>query len=576
MLLFTMTSCDMDVFDIGKDPAKGTTYKSDDLSPISDMLAADGRFGEFVNTIKAAGLYSGFNQSSAGVSYTVFAPTDEAMAKYETALGSKVADMGQDYARSFVLYHAMNDSILPDAFITKANITNLTRDKINVTVDTEHTGEAILTNSNSQAQVVEMGLSASNGKIYVLSSALTPLVETVYNRLEKDNSYGIFLAAVKESNWDKMLNTISDTLVAEDGTKNIINRNFSVLGVTDETFGKAGISSVEQLKQKLVADNQEDGLSADSLLRAYVGYHIVQSKNTVAQLGAVQGESTSRLWSTGAQNLVFTLSTDLSEDGTPVNYTINPASSSPTHFVEAKSNVLALNGYLHQVDNWMPVWEPTQQTVVWDLADDNEIKTIVEESGLEYQPAAVPSKQEKTSISNASCIQHTETNSSNSNFGIVTYYTVSAFTQKALEAGAHQANNNDCVVFNLGNTGTATMTTPTIVRGKYRVKLDVVYNTTQNFMRTKSDGSGGTLEVTFDGKNKTFVAPYTQVAVIPAPGSTLKNPLPGVYTTTLLDEIEFDSTSSHTFTFKVKDGAATSNKNFSLQFDTITFVPVKD
>ena len=148
----------------------------------------------------------------------------------------------------------------------------------------------------------------------------------------------------------------------------------------------------------------------------------------------------------------------------------------------------------------------------------------------------------------------------------MTYYTVSAFTQKALEAGAHQANNNDCVVFNLGNTGTATMKTPTLVRGKYKVFLDVVYTSTQSFMRVKSDGSGGTLEVSFDGKDKKYVAPYTQVTSV----------FPGVYTTTLLDEIEFDSTSSHTFTFKVKDGAATSNKNFSLQFDTITFVPVKD
>lgn len=574
MLLFTMTSCDMDVFDIGKDPAKGTSFKSDESSPISDVLASDGRFGEFVNTIKAAGLYSGFNQSSDGVSYTVFAPTDEAMAKFETALGSKVADMGEEYARSFVLYHAVKDSILPDAFITKTSITNLTRDKINVTIDTEHAGEATLTNSNSQAQVVEMGISASNGKIYVLSSALTPLVETVYDRLNKDQNYSIFLQAVKDANWDKKLNTISDTVLTEDGKTTVINRNYSVLGVTDKTFAEAGISNLDQLKQKLVAANKEEGLSADSLLRAYVGYHVVQSKNTVAALGTMQGESTSRLWSTGAQNLVFTLSADNDKEDMASRYTINPASTTPTHFVESGSNVLALNGYLHQVDNWMPVWEPDQQTVVWDLADDNEIKTIVEESGSDYQPVEIPKKAVVTSISSASCIQHTETETRNTSFGIVNYYTVGQYTALALANGAHQANNNDCVVFNLGNTGTATMKTPTIVRGKYKVKLDVVYSTTQNFMRTKSDGSGGTLEVTFDGKNKTFVAPYTQVAV--APGSTLKNPLPGVYTTVLYDEIEFDSTSTHTFSFKIKDGAASSNRNFSLQFDTITFEPVKD
>lgn len=570
MLLFTTSSCDMDVFNIGADPSKDTVYKSDDLSPISNTLESDGRFTEFVNTIKAAGLYNGLNQSSAGVSYTVFAPTDDAMAQYEKALGSKVSDMGLDYARSFVLYHAMNDSILPENFINKKSITNLTRDNIQVSIDKENAGEAILTNSNSSAHVVEMGISASNGKIYVLSGALTPLVETVYNRLEKDARYSLFLDAVKEAGWDKQLNTITDTVATDDGKLTTINRNYSVLGVTNDTYTAAGISSLDQLKQKLVADDKE-GLSADSLLRAYVGYHILSSKSTVDNIGAVQGESLSRLWSTCAKNLVFTLTTDTSVEDMASRYTIN-AAGQPTHFVESGSNVLALNGYLHQVDNWMPVWAPAQQTVVWDLADDNEIKGIVEDYGIEYQPKETPKKQEKASLSYATCFTHTETSSANNNFGVITYYTVTAYTALALQSGAHQANNNDCVVFNVGNTGTVSMKTPTIIRGKYRVKLDVVYTSSHNFMRQKTDGSGGTLEVSFDGANKKFIAPYTEVTK----ASSRTTPLPGVYTTTLYDEIEFDATSSHTFEFKVKDGAASTNKNFSLQFDTITFEPITE
>lgn len=564
-----LASCDSSVFDIGSDPAAGSTFKFDESSPISNTLESDGRFSQFVNVLNVAGLYSALNQSSDGVSYTVFAPTDEAMTKYETALGGKIIDKGQQYARSFVLYHTVQDSIQKDQFVNKTSVTNLTKDKISIKIDENNSGQAILTNNNSQAQVIEMGLSASNGKIYVLSSALTPLVETLYDRLAAGNDYRIMFDAVKEAGWDKTLNTVTDTITTEDG-ETTVNRNYTLLAVTDATYGKAGITSVEQLKQKLVERNQESGIAADSLLRAYVGYHVVASKNTLSSMGAVVGGNTSRLWSTGATNLVFTLQTDTTQTTVTERYAINAASETPVHFVEGKTDILALNGYMHEVDNWMPVWDPAQQTVVWDLADDNEIKSIVEEAEVEYQPAEAGNKQQWVRLNKANCITYTETSTANTTFGPVTYYTTLKPVDMALASGAKQANNNDCIVFNLGNTGTASMQTPTLVRGKYKVLLDVVYTASHNFMRQKTDGSGGTLEVTFDGKDKVFVAPYTQVT------STSKVVLPGVYTTVLYDEIEFDSTASHTFMFKVKDGAASTNKNFSLQFDTITFVPVED
>lgn len=569
-VMLLLASCDSAVFDIGSDPAKGSTFKSDETSPISITLEQDGRFSEFVNVLNVANLYNALNQSSDGVSYTVFAPTDEAMAKFEAALGHKVVDMSTDYARSFVLYHTVKDSIQADQFVNKTSVTNLSKDKINIQIDEQHSGQAILSNNNSQAQVTEMGLPASNGKIYVLSSALTPLVETLYDRLKNNGDYSLMQQVIEDTGWAKALNTVSDT-VKVDGQESVVNRNYTILAVSNATFASANISSVEQLKQKLVEQSKDKTLSADSLLRAYVGYHIISSKNTVNAMGAVQGNNVSRLWSTNAKNLVFTLATDTTKTDMVDRYAINSASGAPVHFVENGSNVLALNGYLHQLDSWMPVWEPAQQTVVWDLADDNVIKSIVEDASVEYQPAVATSKQQVVSLSKASCFTHTETETANTNFAPICYYTTAKPNDLAIQYGAKQANNNDCIVFNLGNTGTASMKTPTLVRGKYKVLLDVVYTSTHNFMRMKTDGSGGTIEVTFDDADKIFVAPYTQIKSN-KPGVFL----PGVYTTVLYDEIEFDSTASHTFSFKVKDGAASTNRNFSLQFDTITFVPVED
>ena len=129
------------------------------------------------------------------------------------------------------------------------------------------------------------------------------------------------------------------------------------------------------------------------------------------------------------------------------------------------------------------------------------------------------------------------------------------------------ANNYDRVVFNLGYMGKVSMRTPTIVRGKYKVELTIVFMTGNNFMRQQSDGNGGLLKMTFDDsdKNTIFTAPYTKVP----------SALPGVYTSTLYEEIEFEETASHSFSFVVLDPAASTNSNFSLQFDCIKFTPIE-
>ena len=87
-------------------------------------------------------------------------------------------------------------------------------------------------------------------------------------------------------------------------------------------------------------------------------------------------------------------------------------------------------------------------------------------------------------------------------------------------------------------------------------------------MRQQTDGNGGLLKLTFDDseENTIFTAPYTKVPSI----------LPGVYTSTLYEEIEFPETASHQMSFVILDPAASTNSNFSLQFDCIRFIPIEE
>ena len=551
---FFVSSCDKDVIDINSDPFKDQTYTNTLVSPISTFLGEQGGYDEYVNALRYSGMFDALNQSSSGVSFTAFVPTNDAMKAFYKRRGvDSLRQLEAEYMRQFILYHTVKDSILPDAFVLKKSVQNLSGDEIKIEIDSVHAGEATL---NGEGRVVEMGLSAFNGKVYVLSSAMTPLVETIYDRVVNGGTSSIMAEALRATGWDKKLSTVVDTTFNEERQRVITHYYYTLLNVSDATFGKAGIGSFDQLKTRLKNDDQQ-GLTEDSLLREYVGYHILQNQYATSDLGAISGSEVTRIWSTAATNQVFTVTTDTLATDEAKKYTLN-ASAQQALFVPTASNVLAKNGYVHELDGWLPIWEPEQTTVLWDVADYTDIKNIVETEY--YQPAEPTSSEQRYRVANATCFEYEagESGSKNTSYSDIDYVTC---TNK------FKANNNDRIVFNLGYMGSVSMKTPTIVRGKYRVEIDFVYTSSQSFMRTQSDGNGGLLKVCFDddADQTAFKAPYTTVSSIQQ----------GVYSTTLYDEVEFPQTASHKFSFTILDPAASTNKGFSIQIDCIRFVPIK-
>lgn len=555
-LALMLNACDKDVFDINSDPFKGQAFAGLTDSPIATYLTEQEGYEEYVSLLRYSNMFNALNQSSEGTSFTAFVPNNEAMQEFYLRRGvDSLKGLTPEYARQFVLYHTVKDSILPDDFILKNSVQNLNNDVISIQIDSTKAGQALL---NDEGQIVEMGLSAYNGKIYVLSRAMTPLVETIYDRILEKGSSKIMIDALNATGWNNELNTVVDTVVNEDGSRTVTNRYYTMLDVTDATFAKAGINSLSDLKSKLKSTSKEN-FDEDSLLRQYVGYHILQNSYTTDALGAMSGSSTTRIWGASAKNQVFTVSYDSLATNEADMYILNAAGEA-ARFVTEQKNVLAKNGYLHELDNWLPVWEPDQAEVLWDLADYTEIRNLVGDQN--YQPSEPTSSEERTPIATAACFEYEvgESGSSNRNYGYIDYVTC--------KSNLKAANNLDRVVFNLGYMGKVTMPTPTIVRGKYRVELSIVYLTNHNFMRQLSDGNGGLLKLTFDDseENTIFTAPYTKVT----------SALPGVYTSTLYEEIEFTETASHNLSFVILDPAASTNSNFSLQFDCIRFIPIEE
>lgn len=561
-----LTSCDKDVFD--PSDHEGGAYKSSLYSPIAEYLETEENFSEYTKALRYSGTFNALNQSTSGVSFTALVPTNAAMQEFYARRGvSSLEELTPDYVRHFVLYHTMPDSITVDKFVTRTSLTNLEGETMSVWIDPENAGEAVI---GDEARITEMGLSASNGKIYVLSKVLTPLVETVFDRVDKADGCSIMSEALKESGWKKDLSIVADTTV-EDGRKIIRKRYYTFLNVSDATFGAAGIRSLSDLTSKL-RDADTRGLTTDSLLREYVAYHVMPNAYTLADLGGAEGEVTSRIFGSNARNQIMSLAFDGNEPQIENRFTFN-AEGTPASFVVGGCDIQGKNGYVHTLTSWLPVWEPHQTEVTWDFADYAEIKAVVTDAGIEYAPVEVADKEYKLNSVKTSVYTYEvgEGGKGSTSYGEGISYSTPKYTRLPSTADPEVVTpygyRNDMVIFNVGYMGKASVKTPVLVKGKYKVELCYYYATGLNFIRTQGSGSnGGLISIQFDDNAdaKGFFSPYKLVPTSAA----------GFYKMTLFEGLTFDETSDHMFQLTVMDPAASTNSSFYLAFDYIKFTPI--
>lgn len=530
-----------------EDPYKDSTYQVYDENPISSYLSDQSEYSEWVSILKYANMFNALNQ--ADQDFTAFVPNNEAVTAFYQKNGvASIEELGAEYAKSLVLFHTVLDTISVDDFINSTSITNLSKDQLSIQIDSTTAGEAIL---NGEARVTQMAFSVSNGVIYFLADVMTPLVETVYERVAQNESYSIMREALDATGWADSLNTLADTTYL-DGVQSVSKRYYTFLAVTNASFAQEGIQNLSDLKTTLGAgENVQD--SANALFQ-YVAYHILQSNYTLENLTSFNGADTSSIWDTAADNQVMMVTLDsLSQEKFFLNQLGTPA-----NFVVESSDVLAKNGFLHEISGYLPIWEPQQATVLWDLTDYGDVRNLVPTEI--YQPAAPVSSEDNLNIFDAASYvaEVSASGVSNRTYNYLAYVTC--------KTNLRDANYFDRLVINLGYLGHVTMRTPTLVKGKYRVDLKFVYLSDHAFMRTMSDGNGGLMKISFDGDHVANVSPYT----------TVTRTLAGVYDATLYDEIEFETTAKHDFKIIIMDPAASTNSKFSLQLDCITFTPITE
>ncbi|WP_159518447.1 fasciclin domain-containing protein [Sunxiuqinia indica] len=555
MVFLIVFSCD--------DPYENDNFVVYDLDPAATYLESrQDEFSKWIDILKYADLYNAVNQASK--SFTLFVPNNDAVDAFLAKNGAaSVTDLDPEYAKALVRFHVIEGEISQKEFLIGGKLTKTTisGDYLSVSFDDSGDAEGGINSVyiNDEALVNELANTVTNGFVYTLNDVLTPLVETVYDRLNENESYSIFKEAVEATGWDETLNTVYDTVQTEFGGTTVLKKNYTMFVVSNSTFGDAGVSSLADLAQKVEAS--ADYESSDNALNQYVAYHLLSSSKYITDLLSFSEGDSTAIWSTLAPKQV--LSTHDFSGSYYVNYDV--ATSSGIGLVSDKTDMPAKNGILHEVDSYMPVFAPAPRTVIWDVADYDDVASVVNEYGASQELGDIY----QTAQSSEYWIAFHDNDAIESYYNLKVNSTSADYPQlgylvtKSSDGGAtnsYGAYKNDMLIVNLGYLGTVSMKSPVLLKGKYKVEL--YYASAGSLAPFVSGGS--LCKVSLDQTNN-------EVYVYDGAAASV-----GIYDMVLFDEVDFEETDSHEFKIVLLDSRATTHNKYRLQLDYVKFTPIND
>ena len=278
--------------------------------------------------------------------YTFFAPDNDAFQKFceDNGKGS-VEDFEKDYLVTLVRYHLI-DVELESSYFRDGAIPDTTYSGDYLVITFSEGGlETILVND---ALITERDIYVENGIIHRIDKVLTPLVGSIFDRIQEFEAFSIFREALEITGLEDTLD-----LIRIDLNEDIFIRSrFTVFAEPDETYRENGISSVNDL-----VDKYSDGL------HQYMAYHIVPGLHFLNEIDSFN-------YPTLAENMLINVKL---ENQVYLNWHQEEDGGKPNEkfitVIEENSNLQAKNGVLHEIDNIMEPYEPDPAYLVIDLTD---------------------------------------------------------------------------------------------------------------------------------------------------------------------------------------------------------------
>ncbi|MCW3807759.1 fasciclin domain-containing protein [Plebeiibacterium marinum] len=294
--------------------------------------------------------------------YTVYAPTNDAFAKYFQEKGkSGVSDFTEEELKDLVRYHTIEDTIATTMFIDgKMQTPTMYGQYLTSKVDYDEEEGAVY-KINKYATLKMKDKRLLNGVFHSVESVLDPVTQTLTDLISDNPDYSIFYQALEETGYDDTLN-----LKVEKGDAD--PRWFTVIAVTDEAYAKDGINSYADLLEKY-SDTGDPSNPLDSL-NLYVGYHCLDN-----QLKYITDLQSAGSHVTMAPLEVVTIRTI--GDTVKVNEDIFDGAVEPGYALNRRaSDNTANNGVLHVVENDFNIKVRFPMPVYWEVSDQLEIRKM--------------------------------------------------------------------------------------------------------------------------------------------------------------------------------------------------------
>lgn len=399
----------------------------------------------WIDVLNRATMYNTINLSA---TYTCFVPCDLAIKEYLTLKGyNSVSDIPVEEAQLLVRYHTIKGKSYSSMDFDNSVLADSTAS--GDYLSTQYLDGGIV-NVNAEANVTKT-IKVSNGYIHLLDKLLTPITETVWQKLQSLNKYTIFAEALQQTGYSDRLNTIVTSGVDINGYITYKRYKYTVLAVPDSVYQSKNINSFQQLSDSL--KSATDYTSTTNALNVYMAYHMLSQQQSFIDLSTFSGTSTSRNISTMATNQLINLS--IKDNRFYMNY--KSATKKGTEFITINKN--CKNGVIHSVSTILPVETPTPTQVKFELTDYSDLTTLPK-----YRAAQGDYSYLYMLSSGIACYNWMSVPSSKAGVG---YYLAS----KSGNAIMNSAVNKDFLYLDLGTYGWVQMNLPAIIPGKYKVSL---------------------------------------------------------------------------------------------------------
>ncbi len=327
-----------------------------DLNIYGYLKANPAKYSSITAIVDKSG-YAGF--LNAYGSYTMFVPTDSAVALYLIEVSKTLSALTEAEARDIVKLHLLEDTITTAAFKDgKLPTITMYGQFLTTGVINESGVSRILV--NRQGVITSGNIKTGNGIIHEINQVLKPASKSVAQLISADARFSIFTQALQATGYFDTINTINSTDPS-------LRRWFTVLAETDQAIRDSGYANFAALKARY--SNTGNPMNPLDSLNIYVKYHIIPETKYLADIASANSHITLAP--------LEVLSSTLSGEQVLINeLTFNGILERGIPLERITSDLSATTGVLHTaLAHFAPkVRVPT--AVYWDVADFPEVRRL--------------------------------------------------------------------------------------------------------------------------------------------------------------------------------------------------------